>query len=301
MRRVVDCGGKSYRSPQVSPLAAPNVKVHTGIEGRRMPKPLLLISDAIDAPSGLARITRELAERIHLNLGDVIRLGTAGYGGTGGETRWKDYHLNSIENWMVPELPSIAKKFAGDQELTVCFIWDCSRLAWFADPEYCPIPGLRAWLEKAKIRKWTYSAIDAAGPQGGLSVNLKRILGGFDRVLNYSKFSSQVTGYPDHIPHGIDTSQFRYHDRNQCKDAFQRDGICRAGAVELFDRDCRDQSSAEGLGAWVSNCARVDGSREGCPPLVPCGCDSEVLGSRSAGGGLRAAREGAHHNRQPHR
>ena len=126
---------------------------------------------------------------------------------------------------MVPELPSIAKKFAGDEPLDVMFIWDCSRLAWFADPEYCPIPSLRAWLQHAKYRKLTYSAIDAAGPRGGLSVNLKRILGGFDRVLNYSKFSSQVTGYPDHIPHGIDTSQFRYHDRNQCKDAFRGMGF----------------------------------------------------------------------------
>ena len=216
--------GKVVQMP--SPFAAPNAKARTGIEERKMRQKLLIVSDAVTAPSGLARITRELAERIYVNLSDVIDVATCGYGGVGSNSiPWTDYHLNSIENWVIPELPQVAKDFAGDEELTILVIWDCSRLAWFADPDYCPIPSLRAWLQKAKIRKWTYSAIDAAGPQGGLSVNLKRILGGFERVLNYSKFSAQVTGYPDFIPHGIDTSAFFPHDRNASKDAFRAMGF----------------------------------------------------------------------------
>ena len=191
-----------------------------------MPRPLLLISDGVTTPSGLARITRELASRIHANMKDEFRVATCGYGGIGSvNIPWTDYHLNSIDNFIIPELPRVGLDFAKDEELTILAIWDSSRLAWLADPEYCPIPSLRAWLEKTPIKKWTYSAIDAAGPNGGLSVNLKRILGGFDRVLNYSKFSSKVTGYPDFLPHGIDTTQFRPHDRNACKDAFRAMGF----------------------------------------------------------------------------
>ena len=48
-----------------------------------MRKKLLMVSDAVTAPSGLARITRELAERIHVNLSDVIDVATCGYGGVG--------------------------------------------------------------------------------------------------------------------------------------------------------------------------------------------------------------------------
>jgi len=187
---------------------------------------LLIVSDSISCPSGLARIARELAQRIHANLSDVIELGTCGYGGVGSNRfPWMDYHLNNIENWLIPELPKVATDFAPDEELIVFVIWDSSRLSWFADPDYCPVPSLRAWLTQAKIRKWTYSAIDAAGPNGGLSTTLVHTLAGFERVLNYSKFSSTVTGYPDFIPHGIDCSLFFPSERNFSKDAFRTMGF----------------------------------------------------------------------------
>jgi hypothetical protein len=42
--------------------------------------PLMILSDAITAPTGLARIARDLATKTHNNLGDVFRVGTYGFG-----------------------------------------------------------------------------------------------------------------------------------------------------------------------------------------------------------------------------
>ena len=60
---------------------------------------------------------------------------------------------------------------------------------------------------------WTYSAIDAEGPNGKLSAALKIVLEGFDRVLCYSEWSARIVERTlgnnikiDSLPHGIDTS-----------------------------------------------------------------------------------------------
>lgn len=177
-------------------------------------KPLLFVSDSISGSSGLGRITRDLATRVHEHLGDVYRVGTVGYGGFGSRKfPWTDYHLHSIENWLIPELPAIAEDFAGDDELTVIFVWDASRLYWIGTPQRCPDPRLRRWAETARIKKWVYGAIDAEGPFGKIPSSIGETYAGFDRVLDYSEFSCRITGHKDHIPHGVDTSVFKPQDR----------------------------------------------------------------------------------------
>jgi glycosyltransferase involved in cell wall biosynthesis len=189
-------------------------------------KPLLLVSDSISCTSGLGRITRDLAIHVHEHLGDVYRVGTAGYGGVGSRKfPWPDYHFHFIDNWLLPELPQIAHDFAGDKELTILFVWDLSRLYWFADPLQCPQPHLRRWLETAKLRKWVYHAIDADGPNGKQSTKLAATMQGFDRVLDYSAFSCGITGNTEHLPHGIDTSVFRPYDRKESKRKFRELGF----------------------------------------------------------------------------
>lgn len=195
-------------------------------EIKNTPKPLLLISDAISCSSGLGRITRDLATLAHEHLSDVYRIGTCGYGGPGSQKfPWPDYHFSAIENWQLPELPQIATDFAGEEELTIMFVWDLSRLGWFADPRQCTIPGLRRWLETAKIKKWVYHPIDSEGPNGGLSTRLSHTMKGFDRVLDYSAFSCGVTGNTEHLPHGINTSIFKPHDRIESKRNFRKLGF----------------------------------------------------------------------------
>jgi glycosyltransferase involved in cell wall biosynthesis len=190
------------------------------------PRNILLVSDSVSSRSGLARITRDLASRIHSNMKDEFRVATAGWNGDGlEEFPWKDFPINNVEGWLIPELPKIAKKWAGEDEIIIFFISDASRLGWFAHPDWCPIPELAEWARSPKIKKWIYAPVDAEGPNGKLSFKLDYILKGFDRVLNYSKFSVGVTGYPDYIPHGIDTEAWKPRPKKQAREIFQKVGF----------------------------------------------------------------------------
>jgi glycosyltransferase involved in cell wall biosynthesis len=190
-----------------------------------MPHKLLIIGDPDSATSGLARIKRDVAKRIYSDLSDVFTVATAGCGEVG-DFPWKQFQLHDIGDWMIKELPYVAQKFAGDEELIIFFLWDASRLGWFANPDTCPDPALKSWLQTVKIKKWVYAAVDAEGPgpNGEHSYKLAEIYKGFDRVLNYSQFSANVTGYPDFLPHGIDISVFQPRDRK-----LARKGLITAG------------------------------------------------------------------------
>ena len=185
------------------------------------PRPILFISDSVSSSSGLGRITRDLALRVHEHLGDKFRVATAGYGGSGSiKYPFPQYFFHSISNWLLPELPAIAEDFAGDEELILFFVWDASRLYWVGNAQKCPVPHLKQWLETAKIEKWLYGAIDAEGPYGTVSKSIAETMKGFDRVLDYSAFSSRITGNPDHLPHGIDTSVFYPRPHKEARQKF---------------------------------------------------------------------------------
>lgn len=191
-----------------------------------MPIPLLILSDDPSCSSGLGRITRDLALRIHEHLSDVFEVATVGYGGPGSrKLPFRSYHLHSIDNWLVPELPSIWEDFVGDQEGILFSIWDASRLYWLGMPQTCSIPFLRKWVETAKMKKWLYGAIDAAGPKDRLSFRIAETMKGFDRVLDYSAFSCKVTGSTEYIPHGIDTKVFYPRDHAEARTAFAKSGF----------------------------------------------------------------------------
>ena len=190
------------------------------------PRPLLIVSDSISCTSGLGRIARDLATRIHANLSDVFRVGTCGYGGPGSSKfKFPEYHVHSIDNWLLPELPQIASDFAPDGDLILMPIWDLSRLYWMADTRSCPIPHLRRWLETAKMQKWLYHPIDGEGPNGKIPGSLAPTMAAFDRIIDYSAFSCAVTGNKDHLPHGIDASVFFPRDKKECRQAFRSAGF----------------------------------------------------------------------------
>ena len=217
-----------------------------------MGKKLLVLSDAVSAQSGLARIARDLALRVHQNLGDVFDVASVGYGGTGSASiPFKEYHLHDVNNWLVPELPAIWNDFVGDEEGILFVVWDMSRLYWLGQPQLCPNPGLRRWVETAKMKKWAYHAIDAEGPNGKLSNRIAETMKGFDRVLDYSAFSSKITGNPDHLPHGLDSKVF-YPRRGQ--------------------HSWVDNPSAPGTDRQCTTCGAIDCSSAGdceCTPDSP--------------------------------
>src|SRR5580692_7833565 len=100
------------------------------------PTPLLILSDAVTAGSGLGRITRDLATRIAENMGDYFRVATFGYGGVvSRHLPFHQYIAEGINNWMPPTLPEVWEDFAGNEKGILLSIWDISRLAWLLQPE----------------------------------------------------------------------------------------------------------------------------------------------------------------------
>lgn len=229
------------------------------------PIPLLILSDSPSASSGLGRITRDLATRIHEHMSDVFEIGVVGYGGFGSaKFGFREYHLSSIENWLPVELPMVWDDFTQGREGIWMSIWDLSRFWWMNAPN-AP-PHLRKWLTEAKMKKWLYHPIDAEGPMGRLSTRLAETMKQFDRVLDYSAFSCGVTGNTEHLPHGIDTSAFKPHDKVTCKRKFR----------ELGFQSLKDDSFLVGIVA--TNQARKDWALglETCRILLDRGLDVKV-------------------------
>src|SRR5271165_6610846 len=147
------------------------------------PTPLLILSDSPSSRSGLGRITRDLATRLHEHCSDVIRVGTCGVGGTGFRNLpFQQYETYQAE-WLLPELPKIWEDFAGEEKGIIFTIWDASRLAWFTYPELCGDPILRGWLEAARscaaFQKWMYLPLDACGVNGKLPFGFREVIENF--------------------------------------------------------------------------------------------------------------------------
>lgn len=194
-----------------------------------MTVPILLISDAPSAMSGLGRITRDLATRLHARCSDIYDVATLGYGGVGDKTLpFPQYHIESMKDWFIPSLQDVWQNFAGARKGIGMTIWDASRTLWFARPESaCPDKQARQWLMDAPFRRWSYPAMDATGPHGRLSYPIRECLSGYDRVVAYSKWaedmiraSMNIDGLTS-LPHGIDTSIFRPRPRAQARRVFK--------------------------------------------------------------------------------
>jgi glycosyltransferase involved in cell wall biosynthesis len=180
--------------------------------------PILFLSDAVSSTTGLGRITRDLAFHLSQHCQDVYDVAAVGYGGVGNqELPFMEYHVHDISNWLVPELPQVWEDWAQGREGILMVVWDMSRLYWLGTPQKCPIPHLRRFAERKDVKKWAYHAIDAEGPLGKLPSSIAETMKGFDRVLDYSEFSSRITGNKHWLPHGIDTQTFFPRDRRESR------------------------------------------------------------------------------------
>jgi glycosyltransferase involved in cell wall biosynthesis len=190
------------------------------------PIPLLLISDSPSAVTGLARITRDIALRVHQHMPDVFRVACLGYGGGGSQhLPFREYYIQGMENWIIPELPAIWDDWAEGQRGIVMTIWDPSRLLWLSRPENClGAPKLQEWLKNRPFDLYGYFPIDAAGPYGRLSFTIHQTMRGYERILCYSSWAKQMVASTfgteesmkhdrDWLPHGIDTDVFKPRDR----------------------------------------------------------------------------------------
>jgi len=194
------------------------------------PVPLLILSDAPTAGTGLGRITRDLAFRVSQYMPDEYRVATLGYGGSLTRSLPFVQYGMEMENWVVYNLPEIWKDFAGDEQGIVMTIWDASRLLWFSRPENCASPNLRRWMTDAPFQRWGYFPMDATGPHDRLTSVLKHTIEGYDRVIAYSSWAESIlrktltrtpiTDKLTFLPHGLNTSIFYERPRTEARRGF---------------------------------------------------------------------------------
>jgi glycosyltransferase involved in cell wall biosynthesis len=218
-----------------------------------MSTPLLILSDSVSTNSGLARIARELATRIHQHLPE-FRVATCGLGG--GYTAsvpFPNYPVSirpGHNPTVVEDLPQIWADFTDSPATNSCAagsratagshtggillaIWNSSWLEWLANPYTLPEGKLKDFLIADPFERWAYL------PQDGHCANLllpesqAKIVASFDRVLGYNHYGADlmtrsVAPYPNHkqqrpfphLPHGTDTSVFYPRDRAEARRYF---------------------------------------------------------------------------------
>src|ERR1700677_5177647 len=103
------------------------------------------MSDSVKSSTGVGRITRELAGKIHEHLSEMFDVAVFGFGGTNSyNLPYKQYPIRRLESWITPELPWVWKDHAGNEAQGVLLaIWNPGWLPWLADPETLPPSGLR--------------------------------------------------------------------------------------------------------------------------------------------------------------
>ena len=198
--------------------------------------PILIVSDSPTAGTGLGRICGDIASRIAVNMSDLYRVATCGYGGI--NSRHLPYHHYTAEGmngWIMPSLPEIWEDWAGQEKGVIFFISDPSRLGWFSRPEMSEelvrYPSIKEFVTKPKFKKWIYAPVDASGPNNRLTWPLAQNLLGFDRILAYGRFGEDVirrsigdkesdNRYLTSLPHGIDVDTFYPRERTSCRAFF---------------------------------------------------------------------------------
>jgi glycosyltransferase involved in cell wall biosynthesis len=191
------------------------------------PVPLMLFSDNPTLPSGLARITRDLAIRIHDNLSDTFRVGTLGFKGiTTRSLPFKQYSFHRMESYVVPDLPTAWRDFAGSEKGILLSIWNPGWLPWLANPGVLPPSGLKDFLLGKPFERWIYAPIDAAGFDGKMNASVVKAMRGFNRVLFYSDWAanmySETVGEEEcqSLPHGIDETVFYPRENAEARATF---------------------------------------------------------------------------------
>jgi glycosyltransferase involved in cell wall biosynthesis len=265
------------------------------------------MSDAPTSPTGLGRICRELAIRIHHNMSDVFRVGTLGFGGGYSQRLpYPQYSISSIEKWTVSELPNVWMDFAGGEKGVLSVIWNPGWVPWLADPSILPDNRLKAFLQSEPFQRWGYFPLDAEGPNGKLTEVIGKAFSGFDRSLAYVKWAAELvdrTIHPatptEHLPHGIDGTVFYPRDKAKARDTFVKrvagvhapldEGTTLIGAVgtntprknfPLAFQTCSEiLKRGENVGLWIHT-NRQDGAWDLATLAIEYGMKDRVVFSR---------------------
>lgn len=182
--------------------------------------PILIQSDAPELTTGLARITRHLADV--LTRLPEFRVGTFGRGGWGSaKLPWPQYRwpeaASPQNTWGQDLFQPVCENFFGAGGGILFTIMDPSRINWLTRPQYLRESRLRTFLEKRNFKIWSYLPVDALGPNGKLSSICADAVAGVDRPLAYGMFGAQVLTNTlgrevEWLPHGINMDVFQPRD-----------------------------------------------------------------------------------------
>lgn len=183
------------------------------------PVPLLILGDAPDGVTGLARIGHDLAWL--LSAMPEFRVGYLGRQGTGrAHFPWVSYNFPATAQWGEEQLQDAFEDLAQGRRGIALTVWDPSRLLWFADPMGMP-DRLQNFLASGAVERWGYFMQDTEGVQRGqLPLTAAHVMSKYDRVLLASKWAYGITKstLPNHpdvdwCPHPINTDRFTPTDR----------------------------------------------------------------------------------------
>ena len=196
-----------------------------------MTTPIILFSDHPSAQSGLARITRDLALRIHEHLGDQFRVATLGHGSPGSsKLPFPQYHWRERDDFLPTELPYVVDDFCAGDPYVLMTIGDGQRFLPLADPKFSQDQKFGEWLQRERqskrMRLWGYFPIDSHSVGGKLGPQLGHTLSHYDRRVVPSKWAKEIVRktLPSHecaaIPHGIDAMTFNPRPKEAARDEF---------------------------------------------------------------------------------
>lgn len=184
--------------------------------------PLLILNDAPEHHTGLARIGRDLAS-LACTL-PQFRTGYLGRGAVGKKKfPWTSYAYpeNTQSQWGEAWLEQVWTDFSGGEPGIIFSLWDASRMLWFGQPQTLPAGPLQKFLGSGRnFQKWGYFPVDGAGPDGvRLGCGMSAAVAGYDRVLAASEWGMNVLHQSgrrdaDWIPHGLWMDRFRIADKS---------------------------------------------------------------------------------------
>lgn len=169
------------------------------------PLPLLIVSDAPGLGTGLGRIARDLASRMHEHSAElgvrVAQLGMYHDGDT--EWPWPVWRMHDEKGYGAEDVARAWWRFAGEKPGVVLTIWDPARAI-----------GVVEAAKLLPVRLWGYFPIDGVNVHGSQGV-ADKVIKDYDRVLGYGQWGAEVlakaTGREkvQWLPHGIDAGVWR--------------------------------------------------------------------------------------------
>ena len=172
------------------------------------PLPFVIYSDGPGLPTGLARIARDLTERLFAEQEALgISVLQVGYDPTPhAPYPWPTYSAPTMDaegDWGAGMVDHAWLGWFGNHAGVLFSVWDPGR----------SYPLLQV---KGAEQRWGYFPVDAANVNGTLGGPAREAIQRYDRVLAYGRWGSQVLkplrGEPvPYLPHGLDLDVWGYH------------------------------------------------------------------------------------------